>query len=107
LNNKEYPELSGVSSESELKQKITKWILNNSNEITVDETISPMTGELFVPYKYNYPDILRAWLEIHARAQKQENEKAMQLIEKIIEITITQEEKTGTLIKDNSKSKTN
>jgi hypothetical protein len=98
----DYPDLTNKTAENEIFDSIAFWILNNSETLSVSEAIAPMAGELFVPFKYNYPDILRSWLRIHSLAQEKEKNETMILCEKIIEITVLEENNSGRLHSETS-----
>jgi hypothetical protein len=98
MNDMPYPDISDDASEDEIRDRIQNWIIQNAGSLHLNEAVSPMVGELFVPFRYGYQDILRTWLMVHARSREQDNEPAMNLMEKVIEKTVTQESRTGTLL---------
>jgi len=100
LNDMPYPEIAERASGDEIREQIQEWILKNADSLTLNQAMCPMTGELFVPCRYTYQEILRTWLKVHARSQQQNNKSAMHLVEKIIEKTIVREMRCGTPLRD-------
>lgn len=93
-------ELDQDEAVQSLTGTLSSWILNNASELNPTEAIGPATEEIFVPYRFTYADILRTWLELHAEAQKEQDDDAQILLEKIIETTILDQAETGNLIRD-------
>lgn len=101
-----YPDFPDTSELTEdeaikaLKRSMSSWIMTNAEELEPTQVIAPATEEVFVPYRFTYPDILRTWLELHADAQDGDDADAQILLEKVIETTILDEAESGDLIRD-------
>jgi hypothetical protein len=93
-------ELPDSEAIEELKNTVIDWVDNRAESLDVTDVIGAVTEEIFVPYSFGYPDILRSWLELHSRAKSRDNDQAMILLEKIIETTILDHKNSGDLIKE-------